>query len=304
MTGRDQAHALRDAVIKKESIRPYGEGKTVLASDGPRVICVSSGKGGVGKSNFTLNTALSIRRRGKRVVVIDADLGLANIEILIGLLPKYSLLDVVEQNRSIGEVIAQGPEGIEIISGASGIQRMSELSGEQLGRLLKLFAQLKERADYILIDTGAGISKSVISFAEAAHELILITTPEPPAIADAYALVKVLLEKQKDKKIRLVINRVSDEKEAGEVFRKLNSVSERFLDKELDYLGYVCSDENVSKAVRSQRPFYLAYPKTRASANIDKISMSLLEMKTEEKGFHQFMSKLKGLFFTGGKDVK
>lgn len=304
MTGRDQARALRDAVIKKESIRPYEGRQTLLDSDGPRVICVSSGKGGVGKSNFTLNTALAIKKKGKRVIVIDADLGLANIEILIGLLPKYSLLDVVEKNRSIEEVIAEGPEGIGIISGASGIQMMSELSGEQLNRLLQLFVQLKERADYLLIDTGAGISKSVISFVEAAHELIVITTPEPPAIADAYALVKVLLEKQKDKKISLVINRVSDEKEAAGVFGKLNSVSERFLNKKLDYLGYVCSDENVSKAVRSQKPFYLAYPKTRAAANIDTISMSLLEMKTEEKGFHQFMSKLKGFFFTGGKDVE
>lgn len=302
MTGRDQAHGLRDAVIKKETL--ISQEQQDSSSAGPRVICISSGKGGVGKSNFTLNLALAIRKKGKRVIVIDADLGLANIEILLGILPKYSLLDVVEGNRSIEEVITEGPEGIGIISGASGIQMMSELSEPQLKRLLAVFLRLRDLADYVLIDTGAGISKSVISFVEASHELIVITTPEPPAIADAYALVKVLLEKQKDKKISLVINRVLDEKEAAGVFSKLSSVAERFLDKKLNYLGYLCSDENVSKAVRSQKPFYLAYPKTRATGNVDLIAMSLLQMKMEERGFHQFMNKLKGFFFSGGQNVK
>lgn len=301
MIGFDQAHRLRDAMLKKKDSVSKQELPLKEDGDGPIVICVSSGKGGVGKSNFTINTALAIRAIGKRVIVIDADLGLANVEILMGIRPRYTLMDVVKKHLNIEEIIEEGIGGLKIISGGSGIQMMSELSQDELDHLLSNMSRLRKYADYIFIDTGSGISKSVTSFVRAAHELIVITTPEPPAMADAYALVKIL-SKEKVKKISLVVNRVLDEEEGEAVFNKLNSVSLKFLDRKLHYLGQIYNDENVSKSVRRQTPFYILAPRSKAKANIDVISQRILQMDVEEKGFSNFMHKLRGLFFNGGRN--
>lgn len=294
MTGQDQAHNLRDAIMKKGSL-----------DRNPRVICVSSGKGGVGKSNFTINLAMAIQKRGKNVVVIDADIGLANIEILLGIMPKNSLFDVINHDLSIEDVITPIPGNIGVISGGSGLSELSELSVYDVNKLLTGILQLRDVADYILVDTGAGISKSVTSFIEMTNELIVITTPEPPAIADAYALIKSLSSKQGDRKFGIVVNRVFNEQEGETVFLKISSVAKKFLDKELDYLGCIYSDDNVSKAVRSQKPFYIAYPKTKATMSIDLITAKIMNIEIEKsKGFNSFMERLKGVFFIGGENGK
>lgn len=293
----DQAHDLRDAVIKKDQIvYNTDENHKDIETSGPRVICVSSGKGGVGKSNFTINTALALQSMGKRVLVIDADIGLANVEILLGIMPQYSLLDVVKHDLNIEKVITKGPNNLGIISGGSCLQTITDLSAFEINKLIKGIATLKDFSDYIFIDTGAGISSSVTSFIAASDELILVTTPEPPAIADAYALIKLLSQDAGKKKISVVINRSMDEKEGKTVFSNLNFVAKRFLDMELNYLGYVFDDENVSKSVRSQKPFYINCPKTKAKTNIDNITAKLLNMKMEEKGFKNFINKLKKIF--------
>ena len=293
----DQAHRLREAIIKKEKIEP----ERVIAIDGPQVICVSSGKGGVGKSNFTINLAIALQSSGKRVIVIDADLGLANVEILLGLMPKYSLLDIIKQDIDIKEIIAQGPLGIGIISGGSGIQEMTDLSLYDMNLMLNGINKLKEMADYILIDTGAGISKSVTSFIEASKELIVVTTCEPTSIADAYALIKIISLNEKDKKINIVVNRAENITEAKNVFLKLEMVSKKFLDLNLNFLGSILDDPAVPKAVKSQKPFITDYPKSNAAICIRNISSKITDTPVEDTGFTGFMSKLKGIFASGGK---
>ena len=254
----------------------------------------------MGKSNFTINLAIALQSQGKKVIVIDADLGLANVEILLGIMPKFTLLDVISKNTSIKDVITRGPMEIGIISGGSGIQSMAELSLYDMNKLLNEINALKDMADFILIDTGAGISKSVTAFIEASEELIVITTCEPPAIADAYALIKIMSGIDKQKKISLVANRAEDTKEAENVFMKLSSVSKKFLDMNIDYLGEILDDDNVTKSVKKQVPFYMNNPKSKASQGIQNISERLLDMPVSQKGFNSFMKKLKGLFAGGG----
>lgn len=292
MTGQDQAHNLRDAVMKKGTL-----------DRNPRVICISSGKGGVGKSNFTINLAMAIQRRGKKVIVIDADIGLANIEILLGALPKNSLMDVISNHLNIEDVIMHITENVGIISGGSGLNAGSELTGYDLNRLLTEIFRLRNFADYILIDTGAGISRPVVSFIEAANELIVVTTPEPTSIADAYALIKTLSVQKSEKKLGIVVNKVWNTKEGEASFSKISSVAKKFLDKELNYMGSIPLDDNVSKAVRSQKPFYLSYPKTKATMNVDLIAAKIMQLEIEkEKRFSSFVERLKGMFVIGGEN--
>lgn len=294
MTGQDQAHNLRDAVMKKGNL-----------DRNPRVICVSSGKGGVGKSNFTLNLALAIQKRGKNVVVIDADIGLANIEILLGIMPENSLLDVIRSDLNIEDIITPLPGNVGVISGGSGLNEVTELSADDLNKLFDEILRLRNVADYILIDTGAGISKSVTSFIEATNELIVITTPEPPAIADAYALIKTLSPKKDDRKFGVVVNKVWNVGEGEAVFAKISMTAKKFLDKELEYLGCIHLDDNVSKAVRNQKPFYIAYPKTKAAMNLNVITAKIMQVEIEKsRGFGSFMERLKGVFSIGGKNGK
>ncbi len=295
MQNFDQAQRLREAVVFKKNT----EHKDNIDSSNTRVICISSGKGGVGKSNFTINLAIALQSQGKKVIVIDADLGLANVEILLGIMPKYTLLDVISKNKNIRDVITRGPMEIGIISGGSGIQSMAELSFYDMNKLLNEINDLKNMADYILIDTGAGISKSVTAFIEASEELIVITTCEPPAIADAYALIKIISSIDKNKKISLVPNRAEDLKEAENVYLKLSSVSKKFLDANIEYLGEILDDDNVAKSVKRQIPFFMNNPKSKASQGIQNISERLLDRPVSQKGFNSFMKKLKGLFGGG-----
>ena len=296
MQNFDQAQRLREAVVFKKNIDRQDKPN----NSSTRVICISSGKGGVGKSNFTINLAIALQSQGKKVIVIDADLGLANVEILLGIMPKFTLLDVISKNTSIKDVITRGPMEIGIISGGSGIQSMAELSLYDMNKLLNEINALKDMADFILIDTGAGISKSVTAFIEASEELIVITTCEPPAIADAYALIKIMSGIDKQKKISLVANRAEDTKEAENVYMKLSSVSKKFLDMNIEFLGEILDDDSVTKSVKKQVPFYMNNPKSKASQGIQNISERLLDMPVSQKGFNSFMKKLKGLFAGGG----
>lgn len=236
-----------------------------LHSSGTRILAVTSGKGGVGKTNVVANLAVCLSELGKKVVVLDADFGLANIDVLLGLTPRFHLGHVLFGNKTLTEIMVQGPRGIQIIPASSGLQRMSELTLSQRNRLIEGFTGLDTQTDYILIDTAAGISRNVIHFLLSAHEVIVISAPEPTAIVDAYAMVKIILAEDGKKKIQVLVNPVERAQDAHAVFCQINSVVKRFLNREIDYLGHIERDAHVSKAVRSQMVVTQRYPSAPAS---------------------------------------
>jgi flagellar biosynthesis protein FlhG len=226
---------------------------------------VTSGKGGVGKTNVVANLALGLCELGKKVVVLDADFGLANIDVLLGLTPRFHLGHVLFGNKTLTEIMVQGPKGIRIIPASSGLQRLSELTLQQRTFLVESFADLDRDLDFFLIDTAAGISRNVVHFLLSAQEVIVVSAPEPTAIVDAYAIIKIILAEDHTKDVRVLINSVERAEEAREVFCQINSVVKRFLNREVAYLGHVEWDEHVSQAVRSQVLVSQRFPDAPAS---------------------------------------
>ncbi len=249
----DQAKTLRRSAGKRKAA-----GRT-------RIIAVTSGKGGVGKTNVVANLAVSLSELGKKVVVLDADFGLANIDVLLGLTPRFHLGHVLFGNKTLTEIMVQGPKGIRIIPASSGLQRLSELTQAQRDQLVESFADLDTDTDYFLIDTAAGISTNVIHFLMAAHEVIVISAPEPTAIVDAYATIKIILAADPEKQVRVLINSVQSESEAREVFTQINTVVKRFLNCEVSFIGHVERDGHVRQAVRSQVLVTHLFPNAPAS---------------------------------------
>jgi flagellar biosynthesis protein FlhG len=231
----------------------------------PQIIAVTSGKGGVGKTNVVANLSVSLSELGKKVVVLDADFGLANLDVLLGLTPRYHLGHVLYGNKSLSEIMVQGPKGIQIIPASSGLQRMAELTLAQRNHLIESFTHLDEDTDYFIIDTAAGISRNVIHFLLAAQEVIVVSAPEPTAIVDAYAIIKILLAEDHDKNIQVLINSVENADDAHEVFCQINSVVKRFLSREIEYLGHIERDAHVTQAVRSQMLVTHRFPNAPAS---------------------------------------
>lgn len=299
----DQAQKLREMIKLRKNNPGYGreEKRGVEKDPSPtidsRVIAVTSGKGGVGKTNFTINLGITLARAGKKVVILDADLGLANVDVILGSIPKYTLVDLMETHLPVEKVMSEGPEGIRVISGASGIEGLIDMSEENIQRLNFRFAEVSRYADFILIDTGAGISKSVLSFVIAAQEVLVISTPEPTSITDAYAVIKAIGNQERDKSIQLLINKVRDPKEGEEVYQKLYRVGKQFLNMDIDLLGYVREDPQVVKAVYSQNPFTMQFPRCYAAKDLNLVAKNLMEKEvykaTENKGFFQ---KVFGLF--------
>ncbi len=240
-----------------------------------RVIAVTSGKGGVGKSNTSINLALQFQKMGKRVIIIDADFGLANVEVMFGIVPKYTLGDLMFTGKSLTDIITRGPEGVGFISGGSGIAKMVNLDKDQVRRVVGKMSELEEIADIVIIDTGAGISSTVMEFLVAVPEMIIVTTPEPTSITDSYALLKALGMhpdfNRSSTKIKMIANRVSGEAEGLNLYEKLNAVVERFLNVKMEYLGIVPYDNNINKAVMRQQPVSLLYPDSISSKNYERI---------------------------------
>lgn len=245
-----------------------------------RVITITSGKGGVGKSNMAVNLAIQFRRRGKRVIIFDADFGLANVEVMFGTLPKYNLSDVIYGNMAINEIISEGPEGIGFISGGSGIVGLNDLTHDQLDGLVGKLSQLNLLTDILLIDTGAGVSESVMDFVLASPEVLLVSTPEPSSLTDSYSLVKALYKnptfQPQKTSIYLVANKVTSDEEAKAVYEKLSSVVSRFLNGRLSYLGMVPMDAALEKAVRSQQIISVTAPYAHASRAFSALTDALL----------------------------
>ncbi len=234
-------------------------------SAGTRIIAVTSGKGGVGKTNVVANLAFTLSELGKRVVVLDADFGLANIDVLLGLTPRFHLGHVLYGHKSLTEIMIQGPKGIQIIPASSGLQRLSELTVAQRNQLVESFAHLDSGTDYFIIDTAAGISRNVIHFLFAAQQVIVVSAPEPTAIVDAYAVIKIILTEKPGKDVQVLINSVEQREDALEVFSQINSVVKRFLNHEVAYLGHVPLDPHLPQAVRSQVLVSQRFPDAAAS---------------------------------------
>ena len=271
----DQAEQLRIIKANKQ-IRPTA-----------RVITVTSGKGGVGKSNMSINLAIQFRKMGKRVVILDADFGLANIEIMFGAVPKHNLCDLVYEGKSISDIITQGPMGVGFISGGSGIAGMAELDA---------------LTDVIIVDTGAGISDSVLEFLVASGEVLLVTTPEPTSITDSYSLLKALYRHPRYEeaytKVKMVANRVENVKEGQVLFDKLNAVVTRYLKTSMEYLGCVPQDPQVVQAVMQQVPVSIQNPGAKSSQAYQRIAEKLCDKTQEEqprRGMAAFFSHIIGI---------
>lgn len=260
-----------------------------------RIITVTSGKGGVGKTNFTLNCAIALNSMGHRTLIIDADFGLSNIDVMLGMIPRYNLFHVITNKKSIEEIIVEGPCGIRFIAGGSGIWELLNLSTQDMEVLMKQLERLDDLADIIMIDTGAGVSDKVIRMILAANEAIVITTPEPTSVTDAYALVKSVVSIKKDMSLRVVVNRAESAQEATDVMDKFIRVAERFLDVKLEPLGYILYDDAVVKATKRQRPFVLEYPRSHASRQVYAMAHAIVAGERadvgEAQGFRGYVNQ-------------
>lgn len=282
---RDQAEQLRERMQRTNHPRTT------------KLVTVTSGKGGVGKSNFSLNFGLGLIERGHRTVLFDVDLGMANLDVLMGITPKKHLFHLLEPDTTVWDILEKGPGNLEFIAGGSGFTQIMQLEDEKLDRLFSQLDPLQGYADTIIFDTGAGLSNESIRFMLASDEVILVTTPEPPAITDAYAVIKMLHSRNPDITIRLVINRVTSQREGIQTTDKLAMVAKRFLNMNIQSLGYVTDDTHVSKAVKQQRPFLLTYPDSQASKCIRKLVGHYLQNSSttpeQTSGLKGFIAKLK-----------
>lgn len=271
----DQAEQLRIIKASKQT-RPLA-----------RVITVTSGKGGVGKSNTAINLAIQFRKMGKKVIILDADFGLANIEIMFGAVPKHNLCDLIYQGKNIKDIITWGPMEVGFISGGSGIAGMSNLGREYLSYIIQNLAELDAIADIIIVDTGAGIADAVLEFLVASGEILLVTTPEPTSITDSYSLLKALYRhprfREADTKVKMIANRVEKESEGESLFNKLNAVVARYLKIPMTYLGCVPQDNALMKAVMQQSPVSLQQPTAKSSQAYEKIALRLLDKEEAER---------------------
>ena len=284
----DQAEQLRN-IIKANQ----GPGRPLA-----RVITVTSGKGGVGKSNTSINLALQFRKMGQRVIILDADFGLANIEIMFGTVPKHNLCDLIYQGKNIKDIITWGAGDVGFISGGSGIVGMSNLSRGYLTYIIQNLAQLDAIADVIIIDTGAGISDAVLEFLVASGEIILVTTPEPTSITDSYSLLKALNRhprfSREASQIKVIANRVNRASEGELLFKKLEVVVNRYLKLPISYLGAVPWDNLLSEAVMQQKPVSLSNPNAKSSLAFEQIAAKLMgeERPIKKRGMAAFFSHI------------
>ncbi|MEI3300514.1 MAG: MinD/ParA family protein [Eubacterium sp.] len=283
----DQAERLRN-IIKKQELPPVQ--KPVA-----KVITVTSGKGGVGKSSISVNLAIQLSRMGKRVVIFDADFGLANIEIMLGLHPRYNLADMMYRGKTLNDIITYGPENVGFISGGSGIQELANLSREQIITLIQKLNELDEFADVVIVDTGAGMSDTVLEFVAASEEVLLVATPEPTSITDAYALLKTLNKKATYRKektvVKMIANQVHGNRDAKELFEKLGMVVAKFLDIEVEYLGSVPYDHNMQKAIMKQTPISILDSSCNTARAVNQIA-NTLEHNMEKESEHVGIVKL------------
>lgn len=288
----DQAEQLRNVV------KQINQNNTKTA----RVITVTSGKGGVGKSNVSVNLAVQLKKAGKNVIIFDADFGLANVEVMFGAIPQYNLSDLIYSGKSIKEIITPGPIGIGFISGGSGIIGLNNLHKEQIVYLVNAINELNDMADFIIIDTGAGISDQVMEFVLASPEILLVTTPEPSSLTDSYSLLKALYKNPNftasKSRVHVIANRVTSYEDGKGVFDKLNSVVAQFLQGNLNYLGMIPQDLAIDRAVRQQKTVTLNEPNSNAAKAFKVLANNLLDGTNEQVPIKRGISQIFTSFLT------
>ena len=288
----DQAEQLRNVV------KQINQNNTKTA----RVITVTSGKGGVGKSNVSVNLAVQLKKAGKNVIIFDADFGLANVEVMFGAIPQYNLSDLIYNGKSIKEIITPGPLGIGFISGGSGIIGLNNLHKEQIVYLVNSINELDDMADFIIIDTGAGISDQVMEFVLASPEILLVTTPEPSSLTDSYSLLKTLYKNPNftasKSRVHVIANRVTSYEDGKGVFDKLNSVVAQFLQGNLNYLGMIPQDLAIDRAVRQQKTVTLSEPNSNAAKAFNELANNLLDGTNEQAPIKRGISQIFTSFLT------
>jgi|SaaInlStandDraft_1057018.scaffolds.fasta_scaffold31033_1 flagellar biosynthesis protein FlhG len=250
----------------------------------PKVVTFASGKGGVGKSNLITALAILMGEQNTKVTLLDMDLGLANLDILLGLNPRFNLAHVMAGQKKIREIVCPGPNNIMLVPGASGVSRLANLNSRERKQLSEKFSELEKMSDIVLVDTGAGLGENVLHFATASQAMVVVTTPEPPARMDAYALIKTAMAKAPDLSIHVIINEAASEAQAKAVFKSLSEVSRQHLPRLPKYLGYVPLDPHVSQSVGKRRPFVLAYPNSVASRAMRKIERDLSAFLLPHRG--------------------
>lgn len=263
----------------------------------PLVIAITSGKGGVGKTNIVANLGYSLSRAGKKVLILDADFGLGNLDVLLGLAPKFNLSHAVAGLKKVSEITVEGPGGMTILPASSGIEEMTKLSASQRMQLLGELDALLSGKDILLIDTAAGISANVMYFNAAAQEVIVVVSPEPTSLTDAYALMKIMSMRYSRRRFNLLVNMAVDEEEGLDIYRQLKSVSDRFLEIDMRYLGYILRDDNVTKCVRKQKVISQHLPSSLASQCFVTLSRRVCEfprLSPGEGGTHFFIEGMAG----------
>ncbi len=279
----DQAVTLRNMT---EKLAPYA----AVAPCATRVIAVSSGKGGVGKTNSVVNLAVAFSKMGRKVLLLDADLGLGNLDVLLGLTPKYNIGHLLRGEKTLAEVLVRGPENILILPASSGVYELTDLGVEDRLSLQSSLENMDIDIDIMIIDTGAGISSNVLFFNTAAQEIIVVVTPEPTSITDAYALMKVLYQRHGERRFKLLVNTVKSKGEALGVYKKISLAAERFLGISVDFLGFVLHDTNVPRAVVRQKAVLDLYPDSKASRCYYDIAETIDSLPADDtlKGGMQF----------------
>ncbi|GEQ23299.1 site-determining protein [Clostridium butyricum] len=284
----DQAEALRKLADN--------DGKENQKNNISKIITVTSGKGGVGKSNFVVNLAITLQRSGKKVLIFDADLGMGNDDVLMGLYPKHNIFDIIFTDLTLKDIIIEGNEGVALIPAGSGLNKVHELTENERQLFLSKLSELDE-FDYILMDTGAGVSRDILAFISASEELIIITTPEPTSLTDAYSLAKAADHFKLKDNAKVIVNKAFSKEEGIETFNKFNRAVTKFLNIKIEYLGYILDDRKLVQSVRAQKPFVNLYPNCDASKNIEDIAMKILgQDSVNTGGAKKLFKKLLNLF--------
>lgn len=283
----DQAEGLRQLAVEMNEA-----GEEMSAKSGTRILSVASGKGGVGKSNLSVNLSIALADLGKKVLLLDADLGMANVNVILGIIPRFNLFHVIKGEKKLKEVVLSVPQGIDIIAGASGFSELADLEQSMRRKFVRGLNSL-EHYDYIIIDTAAGVSQNVLKFIGASDEVLIVTTPEPTAITDAYGIIKSVV-RDGFNNIRLVVNRVSNIMEGKKISDRIIRITHQFLNVSISGLGYVYDDPSVGKAVKMQDPFFRAFPSSKAAKSLSHIA-SIIENRSLEESERTVKNFFRGL---------
>ena len=264
-----------------------------------RVIAVTSGKGGVGKTNFVVNFGIALTRFGHRVLVLDADLGMGNIDLILGLTPKFNISHILSGKKEISDVVLTGPSGIKVLPASSGGKRTAKTAFEVKKALIQALRERTDLADIILLDTNAGLDDNVIHFLKLADEVILMTTPEPTSIMDSYGIVKVLAQERGHTRLHLLVNMATDQYDARHVGETMGMVTKQFSNVTVQEMGWIYQDPLVSRAVRQQQPFVLLYPASRAARSLTRLAARFADSEVDffvDRGLRGWIQKIRGLF--------